>query len=849
MTKTEILAPAGSYEMMTAAFNAGADAVYLAGKSFGARAYANNLDNEMLIKAIEEAHVRGKKLYLTVNTLLKERELKEMLYDYLAPLYEAGLDAVIVQDFGVLDYIRRHFKSLDIHASTQMTVTDASFAKWLRQLGVTRVVPARELSLEEIRHIKAESGLEVETFVHGALCYCYSGQCLLSSMLGGRSGNRGRCAQPCRLPYELIAGQGEKKERLNRDGENYLLSPKDIAALKIIPDLVDAGIDSFKIEGRMKKPEYAALVSALYKKYTGLYEQKGRQGYKVDDEDIRRLMDLYNRGGFTDGYYKNHNGRAMMSLVRPNHFGTKAAEVTSVTKQKIQLRALEDLNSGDVLELMPFASDKRSLTLRSASGGGKFRAADTPERGKERCGERGRAGNGTGSSKIELTLKESVSAQKTFYLKRIDGELKTGGIFYRTRNQKLIDEISQSYVLAENKEKIYGCLTISKDLPATMKAEYRGISVSVAGVIPQAAQSRPLEADDVRKRMMKTGNTPFEFEKLDIDIEDGLYMDIKALNALRRDTLSALSEAVVSAFRRKLPAAQSAAAPDKAAAAAQEDRLVSVLLGGAFQLDTVLQSKAADRIYMEISDFAAIEDKADVVRKVFEAGKSLYVALPHIFREDIRKLCEKLVKEALQAGISGFLVRGAEAFLFISSVDEHIPIIADTSVYTFNSEAADFWKNAGICQLTAPLELNEKELRQRGCRGDEVIIYGYMPLMLSAQCPLKTTGRCLKENKADSEKLRKNLYLKDRKGTLFKVKPICKYCYSVIYNSRPLMFSDELKKLSDMGFSSARIVLTDEKEQEVKRLLDTLGDGWKAGKNIPNYLENFTKGHFKRGVE
>lgn len=846
MTKTEILAPAGSYEMMTAAFNAGADAVYLAGQSFGARAYANNLDSENLIKAIEEAHLRGKKLYLTVNTLLKERELKEKLYDYLAPLYEAGLDAVIVQDFGVLEYIRRHFKELDIHASTQMTVTDAVFAKWLAQFGVTRIVPARELSLEEIRHIKEVSGLEVETFVHGALCYCYSGQCLLSSMIGGRSGNRGRCAQPCRLPYELLAGRGEKSARLNRAGEDYLLSPKDIAALKLIPDLVDAGIDSFKIEGRMKKPEYAALVSALYKKYTVLYEERGRKGFKVDEEDIRSLMDLYNRGGFTDGYYKNHNGRAMMSLVRPNHFGTKAAEITAVTKQGVQLRALEDLNRGDVLELMDFLPDRREQKPPSAKG--KLRTDKAAEGRAVKRKQSSRGGNGEDGRKPEFTLKEDVKAQKSFSVKWPFGELKKGGIFYRTRNQKLIDEISKSYILAENKEKIYGYLTISKDLPATMSVEYRGISACVSGDVPQAAQSRPLEAGDVRNRMMKTGNTPFEFEKLDIYIEDGLYMDIKALNALRRNALNALLEASAAAFRRELTA-QRPLSEAEAVSEAEGRRAVSVLLGSASQLDAVLESEAADRIYMELADFEGLKDKAAVIKKVREAGKTFYIALPHIFREDVRNLCEKPVREAVQAGIGGFLVRGAEAFLFVKSIDAHIPVTADASLYTFNCEAARFWKAAGVSQLTAPLELNERELRQRGCLGDEVIVYGSLPLMLSAQCLLKTTGRCLKESRENRAKKEESLYLKDRKGTLFKTKPVCKYCYSMIYNSRPLMLSEELEKLSDMGFLSVRLSLTDEKEQEIKKLLDTVADGWKKGKNTPNYLEDFTKGHFKRGVE
>ncbi len=266
--KIEILAPAGSYGSFMAAVTAGADAVYAGGPRFGARAFADNFTEEQLLSAIDYAHLHGRKFYLTVNTLLKDAELEE-LHEYLEPLYRQGLDAVIVQDIGVLSFVREHFPGMDIHASTQMTVTNTEGALFLKEQGAVRVVPARELALEEVYDIVEQTGLEMECFVHGALCYCYSGQCLLSSLIGGRSGNRGQCAQPCRLPYTVNG----KKE--------YTLSLKDICTLELIPELVDAGIDSFKIEGRMKKPEYVALVTAMYRKYTDMYLQKGREGFAV----------------------------------------------------------------------------------------------------------------------------------------------------------------------------------------------------------------------------------------------------------------------------------------------------------------------------------------------------------------------------------------------------------------------------------------------------------------------------------------------------------------------------------------------------------------------------------------
>lgn len=325
----ELLAPAGSYESMVAAYAAGADAVYIGGEKFGARAYADNLDQLQMQKAIDYAHLHEKKLYLTVNTLLKEGELSEELYDYLEPFYRHGLDAVIVQDIGVLQMVRKCFPRLPIHASTQMTITGANGAKLLESLGVSRIVTPRELSLSEIAAIRAQTNLEIESFVHGALCYCYSGQCLFSSFLGGRSGNRGRCAQPCRLPYYVY----EDERQLNSRQEQYPLSPKDMCTIKILPQIVSAGVTSLKIEGRMKKPEYTAGVVSIYRKYLDLMQQSGVE-YQVAKEDYQILMDLYNRDGFHKSYYQVRNGRDMLAL-RNEKKDIKGNDITKVRNEKL----------------------------------------------------------------------------------------------------------------------------------------------------------------------------------------------------------------------------------------------------------------------------------------------------------------------------------------------------------------------------------------------------------------------------------------------------------------------------------------------------------------------------------
>ncbi len=342
MKKVELLAPAGNYEAFLGAIHAGADAVYLGGTKYSARAFADNFDEDTLCRAISYAHLFGRKVYLTMNTLVKQSELEEV-YSFLKPFYLEGLDGVIVQDMGLFSYIREHFPLLDVHISTQMAITGPYGARVLKELGATRVVPARELSLKEMKRIK-EEGLEVETFIHGAMCYCYSGQCFFSSLLGGRSGNRGKCAQSCRLPYEVNLSQENKKGKAGRlsaqkpdkHKEEYPLSLKDMCSIEHLPQLIEAGIDSFKIEGRMKRPEYATGVTAIYRKYIDKYYTKGGQGFKVEEEDWNKLRSLYIRSDIQDGYYYRHNGPEMVTLHKPSYSGTDDAVVEQIRKEYIE---------------------------------------------------------------------------------------------------------------------------------------------------------------------------------------------------------------------------------------------------------------------------------------------------------------------------------------------------------------------------------------------------------------------------------------------------------------------------------------------------------------------------------
>lgn len=349
MKKVELLAPAGNYDALLGAVNAGADAVYLGGEQYGARAYADNFSRDEIISGIRLAHIYHKKIYLTINTLVKEREL-EGLYDFLLPFYEAGLDGVIIQDLGVLAYVRRYFPGLELHASTQMTLTGSEGVSFLKEYGVSRVVPARELSLEEIKNLK-ETGAEVEIFIHGAMCYCYSGQCLFSSILGGRSGNRGRCAQPCRLPYEINGGK-----------ECFPLSMRDMCTIDLLPELIESGVDSFKIEGRMKKPSYVAGVTAIYRKYIDQYYEKG--SIHVSAQDRQLLSSLYIRSKIGDGYFHRHNGREMLTLESPAYSETDPGILTEIADRYVH--APEKVPVDAQIELCSGKPAKLSLRAREA---------------------------------------------------------------------------------------------------------------------------------------------------------------------------------------------------------------------------------------------------------------------------------------------------------------------------------------------------------------------------------------------------------------------------------------------------------------------------------------------------
>lgn len=702
----ELLAPAGNLEIFKGVIESGADAVYVGGSMFGARAYANNFTEEELLEAIDFAHLRGVKVYLTVNTLIKNSEFSK-LYDYLLVYYKRGLDAVIVQDIGVVKAIHEYFPSMEIHTSTQMTVTGADGVRFLSQFGVTRVVMAREVSLAEMKRIHEETGMELEAFVHGALCYSYSGQCLFSSILGGRSGNRGRCAQPCRLPYTV---EGKKDE--------YILSLKDMCGIKALDKLHDAGVYSLKIEGRMKQLEYACGVVKYYRSYIDSMKP-------VSDADYDRIKALGNRCGFTDRYYFDHNGSDMVTYVKPN-FVSNAAEPSP---------------------------EKRKLSIEG-----------------------------------ELVLREGEP----------------------------------------------GSLTVKRG-DVTYKASIEPVS---------AALKAPLDKKAAIDRINKTGDTDFEFSHIKAQIGENVFVPNGALNKLRRDAISGLGDKLLKKYYRndaryadissmcELPehVVKSDAAHEDGAVNAKDYTTICSCMTRA-QLDTLISYDCFDVFYLDFDMYdrkTLIQQFADDVKSLTKRNKKVYLMLPTIFRADSSDYFVSIAKELDTVSFEGFVVKNYEELYLTENLFTGKKVILDHNMYTFNDVSKSVFFEHGVSGDTVPLELNSREIMHRNNIGSQMIVYGYYPLMTTANCVHKNTKGC--------DKKQKLIYLKDRYNKSFAVCNNCKECYNTIYNSLPTMLTKNISKLKEAGIRSFRYSFTIETPKQIKAVMD-------------DKVAEYTNGHYKRGVE
>lgn len=801
--RVEILAPAGSMECLKAAIAAGADAVYTGGALFGARAYAHNLTEEELLEAIDYVHLHGRRLYLTVNTLIKDREMEKQMYDYLLPYYRQGLDAVIVQDIGLFRFIRKHFPDLPIHASTQMTLTGVEGAKFLEKEGAQRIVTSRELSMAEVKKIADETELEIESFVHGALCYCYSGQCLFSSFIGGRSGNRGQCAQPCRLLYRTPEAKRPQ----------YLLSLKDICTLELIPEMIESGIYSFKIEGRMKKPEYAAAVAFQYRKYADLYLKYyeecpaeedpaayAMKKYRVREEDRQMLLDLYNRGGFHTGYYHTQNGREMISLNRPNHAGVPAVKVLAKKGRNVTAKALTDLYPQDIIE----------LPMR---------------KGREK------ADNYT----CKDAVRKGMNVQIPVFA---DTPFKRDEIWMRTRNSTLIDTLREEFVNGKIKERICGTFRLYPQEKATLTVKCRDAEITVAGEKAQEALSQPMSRERIEKQLRKTGNTEFEFSFLKAEIGEKVFLPMQSLNELRREALETLEKVICEKYRRSGEVKDPE--EDKTELSMEEEVLSgwTASVRTAEQMEVILEEEAIGRIYVDCTMFPRIWEKDSYVEwitKVHAAGKEIYLVMPYIFRERTRKQYEAAYNRIFGAGWDGILIANYESFAFLKEHGYTGRIMTDYNLYEFNQESRKFWKEKGVFEFTVPVELTERELQDLRVKDGEVIVYGYLPMMISAGCIQKTTRGCLKKSGQTT--------ITDRYRNPFVVKNECDYCYNILYNYVPLYLGDRMEEVYQIGPGRIRLMFTTERQQEVRQILSAYFEG----KELPE--GTYTRGHWKRGIK
>lgn len=801
--RVEILAPAGSMECLKAAIAAGADAVYTGGALFGARAYAHNLTEEELLEAIDYVHLHGRRLYLTANTLIKDREMEKQMYDYLLPYYRQGLDAVIVQDIGLFRFIRKHFPDLPIHASTQMTLTGVDGAKFLEKEGAQRIVTSRELSMAEVKKIADETELEIESFVHGALCYCYSGQCLFSSFIGGRSGNRGQCAQPCRLLYRTPEAKRPQ----------YLLSLKDICTLELIPEMIESGIYSFKIEGRMKKPEYAAAVAFQYRKYADLYLKYyeecpaeedpaayAMKKYRVREEDRQMLLDLYNRGGFHTGYYHTQNGREMISLNRPNHAGVPAVKVLAKKGRNVTAKALTDLYPQDIIE----------LPMR---------------KGREK------ADNYT----CKDAVRKGMNVQIPVFA---DTPFKRDEIWMRTRNSTLIDTLREEFVNGKIKERICGTFRLYPQEKATLTVKCRDAEITVAGEKAQEALSQPMSRERIEKQLRKTGNTEFEFSFLKAEIGEKVFLPMQSLNELRREALETLEKVICEKYRRSGEVKDPE--EDKTELSMEEEILSgwTASVRTAEQMEVILEEEAIGRIYVDCTMFPRIWEKDSYVEwitKVHAAGKEIYLVMPYIFRERTRKQYEAAYNRIFGAGWDGILIANYESFAFLKEHGYTGRIMTDYNLYEFNQESRKFWKEKGVFEFTAPVELTERELQDLRVKDGEVIVYGYLPMMISAGCIQKTTRGCLKKSGQTT--------ITDRYRNPFVVKNECDYCYNILYNYVPLYLGDRMEEVYQIGPGRIRLMFTTERQQEVRQILSAYFEG----KELPE--GTYTRGHWKRGIK
>ena len=780
----ELLSPAGNREALEAAVACGADAVYLGYTAFGARSYAGNFDDRQLKEAVEYAHERGKKIYVTVNTLVKQSEVDDVC-DVLELLTNVGVDAAIVQDLGVARIAKARFPTLTLHASTQMTVNNAQGAKLLGGLGFSRVVPARECSLDELRKM-ADTGVEIEAFAHGALCVAVSGQCLFSSMIGGRSGNRGRCAQPCRLPYRLDDGTS-----------GYLLSTRDLMLIDRIPQMRDAGVYSFKLEGRMKRPEYVGVVTRAYRE--ALDAAQANVPYKASEMTLRALKQVFNRGGFTEGYAMERSNAALMSWERPNHWGIRVGRITAMRGPLAKVLLEENLNDGDGLQVR-------------------------------------------GRTETDLTYSGNAALSGTEATVRIaSGQYKPGDAVYRLTDAMQMAEIRRAMTQEGVQIPLDARLTaMPGSLPVLELRDHDGHTVQAMGEQPvQPAQQRALDYASAMKQLGKMGGTPYTLHTLEL-LSDNAFMTAGMLNALRRDALQAMKEARTRIVRE-------GAEPVRASVQMPAQQRLLIAQGESLADGAALLSCGADVFAWEPQDMPP-----DALERALNqhSGVKPMLVLPAVMR----------TKELTD--IHALVSRYAERFasVVVNNIGQlacewPVEVVGGQGLNVMNGECAAFYTALGVKRLTASCELSERELKAlMACGGNyEIEAYGRATLMLLNHCPRRTKAGDTRQDGACSACAAQGGWTQvytDRKGYRFPARRqrMTHGCVVRLYNSVPTDMARYAGRLHDAGVS-LRVNFTDEPLERQKEIVASYRRILDNGAAAHQAAEQATTGHWARGVE
>lgn len=814
MKKIELLSPVGDFECLKAAVQNGADSVYFGAANFNARASATNFDLSNLKEAISYAKLRGVNTHLTLNTLIKDTEFDDAVL-LAKKAYEFGIDAIIVQDLGLARFLIKNFPDLPIHASTQMTIHNLEGALEAQKLGFKRAVLSRELSLEEIQYICANTNIEIETFIHGALCISYSGQCLFSSMVGGRSGNRGKCAGPCRLPYETLG-------TFHFASKGYLLSTKDLCALEFLPKLIDAGVMCFKIEGRMKTPEYVATVTRIYRKYIDL--ALSDNPYIIDPKDVKDLMQVFNRGGFSTGHLDSKANTSLVFSEKPNNMGIYIGNIANLKPNKghVFINLTDDVSIGDTIE---FEKEATKYTV----------------------------------SELMLKNKNITTGLKKQLVEvgRMKGNLHIGDKVYKTNSKELSALAHSSYQEEHKKVDLTACITLKKDSPVLLKVStisntnpiFNDINVSFASsVCPVEAKSQPLDKDRVITQLNKTKDTIFNFKNIDVVLDDNLFLtSIKVLNELRRNALDEILLIANSRILRTSPTSlnlNETIKVDKtpinnsidAATKSNKQKEISVLLNLLDENKNYTDLKNVDNIYLPLKYFG--NKKYESVIKNIGENFNTYIYLPTIIKSNYTNLLRNVIDNSIENfKIAGFVVSNLSSGNFIyqmkNKYGNRFNFIGNYTLNIYNSKSIQEWKELGINKLTISPELDKftiDDLLNNSSVAQELIVYGRTPLMTMNYCLLGKTNKCYP---TCGTQCKNNIeyYLKDRLGFLFPILPDSIQTVSTLYNSK-------ITSICANDFSKAtsyRIDLLDETVDTTNNIVNTILSGGRLeGKDYTN---------------